>query len=73
MEQANLVKEEDRMVIVQLVKKLLNEKPQDPIPFMYTYLKQVGEGIEVPELPSNKEVAEIKNLRKKYEYLKSQI
>ena len=60
-------------MIVNLVKQLLKEKPSDPVPFMYSYLKQYSEGIEKPITPSNLEVAETKNLRKKYEYLKSQV
>lgn len=39
MQTNSLVKEEDRLVFVKMVKKLLSEKPQDPIPFMYSYLK----------------------------------
>ena len=68
-----MVKEEDRLVIVALVKQLLHEKPSDPIPFMYSYLKQISEGTEKPITPANHEVSEMKNLRKKYEYLKSQV
>ena len=70
---SSLVREEDRLVIVKLVKQLLSEKPSDPIPFMYSYLKQVNQGIDTPITPANHEVAEMKNLRKKYEYLKSQV
>lgn len=70
---SSLVKEEDKIVIVQLVKQLLSEKPSDPIPFMYSYLKQISEGVEKPITPKNHEVAEMKNLRKKYDYLKSQV
>ena len=73
MDSASLVKEEDRQVITQLVKKLLHDKPSDAIPFMYSYLKQAGAGIEQPVTPTNIEVAEMKNLRKKYDYLKSQL
>ena len=40
---------------------------------MYSYLKQVSEGIQQPVMPTNLEVAEVKNLRKKVEYLKSQL
>lgn len=40
---------------------------------MYSYLKQISKGISNPECPSNKEIAEVKNLRKQYEYLKSQL
>ena len=39
MDSAQLVREEDRIVIVNLVKQLLKEKPSDPVPFMYSYLK----------------------------------
>ena len=70
---SSLVREEDRLVIVKLVKQLLSEKPSDPIPFMYSYLKQISEGVDRPVTPTNLEVAETKNLRKKYEYLKSQV
>jgi len=71
MQSSALVKEEDRLVIVSLVKQLLQEKPSDPIPFMYAYLKQKAAGVETPTTPTNLEVAEMKNLRKKHEYLKS--
>ena len=73
MQGPNLVKEDDRLVIVNLVKQLLHEKPSDPIPFMYSYLKQISEGIEHPITPTNGQVAEAKNLRKKLDYLKSQL
>lgn len=33
----------------------------------------MSEGVETPTTPANHEVAEMKNLRKKYEYLKSQV
>ena len=71
MQSSALVKEEDRLIIVSLVKQLLQEKPSDPIPFMYAYLKQKAAGVETPVTPSNLQVAEMKNLRKKHEYLKS--
>ena len=67
------MKEEDRQAIVSLVKHLLQQKPQDPIPFIYSYLKQVSKGVANPVTPTNLEVAEMKNLRKKYEYLRSQV
>lgn len=38
---------------------------------MYAYLKQKAAGVETPVTPTNLEVAEMKNLRKKHEYLKS--
>ena len=65
--------EEDRALIVALVKQLLYERPSDPVPFMYSYLKQVSEGVQQPVMPTNLEVAEMKNLRKKYDFLKGQL
>jgi len=35
----SLTEEEDRALIVALVKQLLYERPSDPVPFMYAYLK----------------------------------
>ena len=42
---APITEEEDRALIVALVKQLLYERPSDPVPFMYSYLKQVSEGV----------------------------
>ena len=71
--QSFIPKKEDRNVIVALVKSLLQERPNDPVPFMYSYLKQAQNGKKNPIPPKNADVAEIKNLRKKYEILKSQL
>ena len=60
-------------MIVELVKQLVKEKPSDPVPFMYSYLKQISQGVQEPVLPTNLEVAELKNLRKKLAHLKSQL
>ena len=61
----------DRNMVIKLCQSLLKQKPSDPIPFIYTFLKQKRDGIETPILPTNSQVAEMKNLRKKYEHLKS--
>lgn len=53
------------------MKQLLQDKPSDPVPYIYSFLKQKSEGAENPVTPSNREVAEAKNLRKKHEHLKS--
>ena len=71
--QADLEGVIDRDMMVQMVKQLLTLKPQDPVPFIYSFLKQKQQGIETPEMPTNLEVAEVKNLRKKYELLKSMV
>lgn len=61
----------DRKVVVNLIIQMLREKPADPVPFMYSYLKQIHQGVENPVCPTNKQIAEIKNLRKKLDYLQS--
>lgn len=63
----------ERKVIVKLVKQLLHDRPSDVVPFMYSFLKQVNEGVADPVMPTNLQVAEIKNLRKKYDYLNSMV
>ena len=40
---------------------------------MYSYLKQIQKGVAKPVCPSNNQIAEVKNLRKKFQYLKSQL
>ena len=65
--------EEVRPLILAMIKQLLILKPSDPIPFIYSFLKQTQAGVEAPEMPSNLAVAEVRNLRKKYEYLKGQV
>ena len=65
--------EEVRPLMVAMIKQLLTLKPSDPIPFIYSYLKQKQQGVENPQMPTNLVVAEVKNLRKKYELLKSQV
>lgn len=56
-----------------MVKQLLREKPNDVVPFMYSFLKQKAEGVDKPVTPTNHQVAEIKNLRKKVDHLRTQI
>lgn len=41
------------------------------MPFIYAFIKQRSQGVESPTLPTNGEVAQIKNLRKKVDHLKS--
>lgn len=40
---------------------------------MYSYLKQVQKGYSDPVCPTNRQIAEVKNLRKKYDFLRSQL
>lgn len=67
-----MIKEQDRQLVVEMVKNLLTERPNDPVPYMYAYLKQTKLGI-TPQCTSNNEIAAIKNMRKKIEYLRTQV
>lgn len=53
-----------------MVKNLLTDRPNDPVPYMYAYLKQTKLGI-TPQCPTNNDIAVVKNMRKEIEHLKS--
>jgi len=72
-DQQSIMQEQDRELVVQMVKQLLRERPNDVVPFMYSFLKQKNQGVANPKCTTNNQVAEIKNLRKKVEYLRSQL
>jgi hypothetical protein len=55
------------------VTELLNARPSDPVPCMYSFLKQKQQGVKRPKVISTNEVQEIINLRKQVEYLQSQL
>ena len=44
-------------MINRLVKNLLNEKPADPVPFIYNFLAQVKAGVKEPVPITNIEVS----------------
>lgn len=71
--QSGIISTSDTTVLKQLVTSLLRDKPSDPIPYIYNYLSQIKSGTEVPLGISNKTIAEVKNMRKKVEHLKSML
>ena len=56
-----MIKEEDRQLVVDMVKNLLQDRPMDPVPYMYSYIQQIGQGIEKPVCVTNNEIAAVKN------------
>lgn len=63
----------DTAVLKALVTSLIREKPNDTVAFIYDYLCQKKAGVEKPTSITNIQIANIKNLRKKVEHLKSQL
>ena len=56
--------------MVKLVTSLLNSKPQDPIPHIYSFLKEMDKGVKPTDAKpiTVNEINEVKNLKKKVEY-----
>ena len=69
----NVVTVEDKQLLVNMVRQLLTERPSDPVPFIYSFMKETQQGVANPRGVTNNEVSQIKNLRKKVEFLKSQL
>ena len=61
--------------MIKLVTSLLSHKPHDPVPHIYSYLKEYNKGVppkEIKPITSN-EINELKNLNKKLEYYKDML
>ena len=58
--------------MVRLVTSLLTAKPNDPVPHIYSYLREIQNGTEATAIKaiSDNELAELKNLEKKVAYYK---
>uniref|UniRef100_A0A7S3IRJ4 cAMP-dependent protein kinase regulatory subunit n=1 Tax=Strombidium inclinatum TaxID=197538 RepID=A0A7S3IRJ4_9SPIT len=56
--------------MIKLVTSLLSHKPQDPVPHIYSYLKEFNKGVEPKEIKpiTTNEINELKNLKKKLDY-----
>ena len=52
---------------------LLRDKPNDTIPYIYSFLAQTHAGISQPKPVTNIEIAQIKNMHLKIEDLKSRL
>lgn len=58
-------------ILIKLVSSALADKPRDPVPYIYSYLLELSKNKEEPKPITDQELAEIRNLSKKVEYLKS--
>ena len=61
---ASNLSEQETKIIVRMVTALLDARPSDPIPCMYSFLKQVQSGIKKPKVITVNEVNTIINLRR---------
>jgi hypothetical protein len=52
------------------VTQLLKDKPKDPVPYIFTYLSEMSHKVKDPKPLSDNEIYEMRNLRKKVDYLK---
>ena len=59
-------------VMQDMVVSLLANKPTDPIPHIYSFLKEVQKGVDSKEVKAitENELNELLNLKKKTEYYK---
>lgn len=58
--------------MIKLVTSLLSKKPNDPVPHIYSYLKEYQKGIAPEDIVpmTGNEINEMVNLKKKIEYYK---
>lgn len=55
---------------MRLVTSLLKDKPKDPVPYIYSYLSEHSKGSKEPKPLTDNEVNEMRNLKKKADYLR---
>jgi hypothetical protein len=69
------VNPETKEIMVKLVTSLLATKPIDPVPHIYSFLKEHQKGIPASQIQTvtTNEINEMKNLKKKIEFLKEQL
>ena len=58
-----------------MVSTLLSRKPSDPVPHIYSFLKEAKKGIPILEIDpiTENELNEMKNLKKKIDYYKDEL
>lgn len=66
------IDDETKAMMVRMVSTLLSRKPGDPVPHIYSFLKEAKKGIPVREIDpiTENELNELKNLQKKITYFK---
>jgi cAMP-dependent protein kinase regulator len=67
-----IIANETKDIMVKLVTSLLTSKPQDPVPHIYSYLKEYHKGVSPGDIVpiTENELNELKNLKKKIEHYK---
>lgn len=71
--QAGGYQDQAKDTLVKLVTALLRDKPKDPVPYIYSYLSDMSQGAKDPRPLTDNEVNEMRNMKKKAEYLKDQL
>jgi hypothetical protein len=71
--QASSLTDTETKIIVRMVTALLDARPSDPVPCMYSFLKQIQQGVKKPKVISTNEVSQIINLRKQVELLEGKL
>ncbi len=72
-ENSSIINQQDANVLKKLVTSLLREKPNDPVPFIYSFLAQAQTGAQQPKPVTNIDIAQIKNMHLKIDDLKSRL
>ena len=74
-ENDSVLTRETKEIMVKLVTSLLTLKPQDPVPHIYSYLKEVQKGVDPMQVQpiTDNDLNELKNLQKKVEYYKDML
>ena len=68
----SIVSKETKEIMVKLVTSLLRQRPTDPVPHIYSYLKEHHKGVPPEQIVpiTDNEINELKNLNKQLEYYK---
>ena len=71
----SLVNVETKEIMVKLVTSLLTNKPNDPVPHIYSYLSELKKGVPASEIVSidDNELNELENLHKTVDYLNDKL
>ena len=72
MAENSIVTNETKEIMVKLVTSLLRQRPTDPVPHIYSYLKEHHKGVAPGDIVpiTDNEINELKNLNKQLEYYK---
>ena len=71
----SIITRDTKDIMIKLVTSLLTSKPNDPVPHIYSYLKEYQKGLDPSEITpiTDNELNELKNLNKKVEMYKDML